>query len=276
MNEKPIGMFDSGVGGLTVVRAIIDRLPSEHIIYLGDDARGPYGPRSLDEVKRFAFEIIDYLLGFGVKLVVIACNSATAAALEDAQCRYDIPIVGVIVPGVRAALQYTKNKKIGVIGTECTINSMSYQKALRRLDPSAEIIGQACPEFVEYVERGETDGERIAKVARSYLEPLASSIDTLILGCTHYPLLQELIQQVVGEDVKLVSSAEETAIEVEDILGHLGWARNSCELGVHYFLTTGDASKCRELGKMFLGPEVENVIAVDPDFRTRPNLDFPR
>lgn len=264
--NRPIGVFDSGVGGLTVVRSMIDRLPHEHVIFLGDDARWPYGPREIEEVRGFAREIIDYMLGFQVKLVVIACNSATAAFLDEAQQSYDIPIVGVLVPGARAAIKSSRNRRIGVIGTRVTIESGSYDKALRRLDPQVEIISQACPEFVEFVQRGEVSGERITEVARGYLFPMVDAgVDTIILGCTHYPLLQPLIQQVVGPDVTLISSADATATEVEEVLDRLGWAPNSGQSGGAYFLTTGDRAKCTELGRMFLGPEVNEVIPVTLD-----------
>lgn len=264
MNERPIGVFDSGVGGLTVVRSVMDRLPGERIIYLGDGARGPYGPRDIDEVRGFAREIIDYLLGFGVKLIVIACNSATAAALEEAQHDYDIPIVGVIMPGVRAALRRSRRGSIGVIGTRVTIGSGSYENAIRRLDPRAQVFSRACPEFVEFVERGEVTGDHISEVALGYLDPmLEAGIDTLIMGCTHYPLLAPLLEEVVGPQVALISSADETAVEVEDILDRLGWLRDERSEGSMTFLTTGDVSTCAQLGRAFLGPEVEGVVLVD-------------
>jgi glutamate racemase len=273
MRNMPIGVFDSGVGGLTVVRSLIDRLPREHIIYLGDDARGPYGPRDPEEVRRFAREIIDYMLSFDVKLVVIACNSATAAALEEAQRDYNIPVVGVILPGVRAALDRSKNRRIGVIGTVLTIESGAYARAIDRLDPQVEVFSRACPEFVAFVERGETEGEHIVEVARGYLSPMVEAgVDTIILGCTHYPMLEGLIGRIVGEGVALISSADETAEEVEDILERLGWVRNDGPEGRRYFLATGDAQKCTELGRMFLGPEVREVIPVS--FDARPGLVF--
>ena len=269
----PIGVFDSGVGGLTVVRSLIDRLPREHIVYLGDDARGPYGPRDPEEVRRFAREIIDYMLGFDVKLVVIACNSATAAALEEIQRDYNIPVVGVIWPGVRAALRRSKNHLIGVVGTELTVESGAYERAIKRLDPGAEVFCRACPEFVDFVERGEVDGENIVEIARGYLLPMVEAgVDTVILGCTHYPMLEVLIQRIVGDSVALISSADETAEEVEDILERLGSARNDGTTGIRYFLATGDAEKCAELGRMFLGPEVREVIPVS--FDLRPDLGF--
>jgi len=273
MRNMPIGVFDSGVGGLTVVRSLIDRLPREHIIYLGDDARGPYGPRDPEEVRRFAREIIDCMLGFDVKLVVIACNSATAAALEEAQRDYNIPVVGVILPGVRAALGRSRNRRIGVIGTVLTIASGSYERAIRRLDPRAEVFSRACPEFVDFVERGEVDGEHMVEIAKGYLAPMAGAgVDTVILGCTHYPMLAELIQRIVGDGVALISSADETAEEVEDILERLGWVRNDNSVGRRYFLATGDAERFTELGQMFLGPEVKEVIQVS--FDARPELSF--
>lgn len=273
MNDRPIGIFDSGVGGLTVVRSVMDRLPGERIIYLGDGARGPYGPRDIDEVRGFAHEIIQYLLGFGVKLIVIACNSATAAALDEAQRDYDIPIVGVIMPGVRAALKRSRRREIGVIGTKVTITSGSYERAIKRLDPDALVLGQACPEFVEFVERGEVTGDHIFEMALGYLDPmLEAGIDTLIMGCTHYPLLAPLLQQVVGPEVCLISSADETAAEVEIILDRLGWlADNGCP-GSMMFLTTGEVGQSRELGRMFLGPEVREVTPIC--FDEHPELDF--
>lgn len=273
MKDRPVGVFDSGVGGLTVASSILDLLPDEHIIYLGDDARGPYGPRDRDEVLSFAREITEYLLGFGVKLVVVACNSATAAALDELQRDYDIPIVGVIGPGVRAALRRSMSRRVGVIGTTLTIESGTYTRELRRLDPSIEIFSQACPEFVEYVERNEVYGEHIGAIARGYLEPMVEAgVDTVILGCTHYPLLEDLLLEVVGPGVKLISSADETAAEVGDILDRLGWLRESERGGRRYFLTTGDESKCTELGRRFLGPEVGRVIPVT--FDKHPGLEF--
>lgn len=273
MKDQPIGIFDSGVGGLTVASSILELLPGEHIIYLGDDARGPYGPRGSDEVRGFAREITEYLLGFGVKLVVVACNSATAAALGELQRDYDIPIVGVVGPGVRAALRRSMSRRVGVIGTTLTIESGSYAKELRRLDPSIEIHSQACPEFVEFVERNEVYGERIGAIARGYLEPMVDAgVDTVILGCTHYPLLEDLLLEVVGPGVRLISSADETAAEVGDILDRLGWLRESERESRRYFLTTGDEAKCTELGRRFLGPEVGRVIPVT--FEEHPGLEF--
>ncbi|MBU4193736.1 MAG: glutamate racemase [Actinobacteria bacterium] len=275
MNNRPIGVFDSGVGGLTVVRSLTGRLPGENIIYLGDDARGPYGPRDLGEVRGFAREIIEYLLGLEVKLVVIACNTATAAALDDAQRDYNIPVVGVIRPGARAALQRSTSRRIGVVGTVGTIQSGSYERELKRLDPTVEVHSQACPEFVEFVERSEIHGKRIGKIARGYLEPMVEAgVDTIILGCTHYPLLEDLIEEVVGPGVALISSADETAVDVEGILERLGWSSDGGSPGRMSFLTTGNTEKCIELGRTFLGPEVNGVTPVD--LNTTPELDLVR
>lgn len=266
MKNKPIGVFDSGVGGLTVVRSLIDRMPAEKIIYLGDDARGPYGPRDLGEVKLFSHQIIEYLLGVDVKLIVIACNTATAAALDEAQREYDIPVVGVILPGARAALERSTTGRIGVIGTTGTIQSGSYEKEIKRLDPNAVVFNQACPEFVELVERRELKGERIHGIARGYLEPMVEmGVDAVILGCTHYPLLEDLIEEIVGPGVSLISSADETAVEVDDVLDRLGWAAAGGGQGQKVFLTTGDVDKCKDLGRMFLGPEVDGVTRVELD-----------
>ncbi len=272
MKERPIGVFDSGVGGLTVLEALMKTLPREHLIYLGDDARGPYGPRDMEEVRRFALQIIEYLLGFGVKIVVAACNSATAAALETAQDAFDVPVVGVVEPGARAAVRSTKKGKIGVIGTRCTMNSGTYELAISSMNPSVTVYSQACPEFVEYVERGEVEGRRIKNIAKMYLDPMVESgIDALIMGCTHYPLLADLLGKVVGPGVSLISSAGETAQEVRDILARLGWQREGETPPTRHFLTTGDPERCRELGLRFLGPAVEGVVRVNlgqrPDLR---------
>jgi glutamate racemase len=271
MKNRPIGIFDSGLGGLTVVRSILDRLPGEDIVFLGDNARFPYGTKGNEEVRGFAREITEYLLGFGVKLVVVACNSATAAALGELQRDYDIPIVGVINPGVRAALRRSSRRRIGVIGTPLTISSGTYTSELKKLDPSVDVYGQACPEFVEFVERNELQGERIETVARGYLEPMVEEgVDAIIMGCTHYPLLEDLMIEVIGPGVTLISSAEETAAEVEDILDRLGWLKGEEGGGRLYFLTTGDAERCAEMGRRFLGPEVETVVSID--FSHHPEL----
>lgn len=217
--HKAIGVLDSGVGGLTVVRELRRLLPYEAIVYFGDTARMPYGPRSYEEVRSFALEIIDFLRDQEIKLVVVACNSASAAGLPYYQERCDIPVIGVIEPGVRAALAYTRNNRVGVIGTAGTIGSSAYETALRRGNPDLYIASKACPLFVLLVENDLVETPEAEKVAREYLAPLKeASIDTLILGCTHYPLMAGLIQSVVGPSVRLVSSAEETAAEVQETL----------------------------------------------------------
>jgi glutamate racemase len=208
MADAPIGIFDSGVGGLTVARAILDQLPDEPIIYVGDTRNGPYGPQPLAEVRRYALAVMDHLVERGVKMLVIACNSASAAVLRDARERYDVPVVEVIHPAVRRAVHATRNNRVGVIGTEATVTSGAYADAFAA-NPRLTVVQQACPMFVEYVERGVTGGPELLAVAQEYLKPvMAEDVDTLVLGCTHYPVLTALIQHVVGDDV-MVSSAEE-------------------------------------------------------------------
>ena len=211
MSNAPIGIFDSGVGGLTVARSILDQLPNESTLYIGDTARGPYGPRPLAEVREFALESLDFLVEQGVKAIVIACNTASAAMLRDARERYSIPVIEVIQPAARRAVSATRSGKIGVIGTRATIDSAAYLDAFAAA-PQLDITSISCPLFVEYVERGETSGEAITEIARKYLAPfIDAKIDTLVLGCTHYPLLTGVISYVMGDGVTLVSSAEETA-----------------------------------------------------------------
>lgn len=260
----PIGIFDSGVGGLTVARAIIDQLPNESIIYIGDTARGPYGPRKLAEVREFSLEILDFLVKRGCKAIVIACNTASSAMLRDARERFQIPIIEVIQPAARRAVAATRSGKVGVIGTEATIDSKSYMDAFAAA-PHLEITSKACPRFVEYVERGETSGAKITEIAREYLQPMIDAkIDTLVLGCTHYPLLTGVISYVMGEGVTLVSSAEETAKDLYRILIENNLIReNSSIPPTHEFLSTGDAHQFEVLARRFLGPEVTKVLHQD-------------
>ncbi len=259
--DAPIGIFDSGVGGLTVARAILDQLPNEPVIYLGDTARGPYGPRPLAQVRAFSLEALDYLVAEGVKALVIACNSASAAMLRDARERYDVPVIEVIQPAVRRAVAATRNGRIGVIGTVATIESKAYDDSFAAA-PHLVITSSACPAFVEFVERGETSGQAIMDVAREYLTPIiAAEVDTLILGCTHYPLLTGVISYVMGENVSLVSSAEETAKDLYRTLVSTGTLRDiSAPPPVHRFLATGDSASFATLARRFLGPEVSRVI----------------
>jgi glutamate racemase len=260
MSNAPIGIFDSGVGGLTVARAILDQLPNESILYVGDTARGPYGTRPLAEVRDFSLETLDFLVEQGVKALVIACNTASAAMLRDARERYSIPVIEVIQPAVRRAVAATRSGKVGVIGTRATIDSKAYLDAFAAA-PQLEITSTACPQFVEFVERGETSGSAITEVAREYLAPMiAADIDTLVLGCTHYPLLTGVISYVMGNGVSLVSSAEETAKDLYRVLVEGSLLRNAdSSAPTHRFLATGDAKAFEGLARRFLGPEVGSV-----------------
>ena len=260
MSSAPIGIFDSGVGGLTVARSILDQLPNESILYIGDTARGPYGPRPLAQVRDFSLETLDFLVEQGVKALVIACNTASAAMLRDARERYSVPVIEVIQPAVRRAVAATRTGKVGVIGTRATIESQAYLDAFAAA-PQLEITSTACPRFVEFVERGETSGEAITQVAREYLAPMiAADIDTLVLGCTHYPLLTGVISYVMGNGVSLVSSAEETAKDLYRVLVEGSLLREvQDEQPSHRFLATGDAKAFEVLARRFLGPEVGSV-----------------
>ena len=260
MSNAPIGIFDSGVGGLTVGRAILDQLPNESTIYIGDTARGPYGPRPLAEVREFALETLDFLVEQGVKALVIACNTASAAMLRDARERYKVPVIEVIQPAVRRAVAATRTGHIGVIGTRATIDSKAYLDAFAAA-PQLQVTSIACPLFVEFVERGETSGAEITKIARDYLAPvLEAKVDTLVLGCTHYPLLTGVISYVMGEGVTLVSSAEETAKDLYRTLVENNLLRDARGGSpTHKFLATGDAKAFESLARRFLGPEVTRV-----------------
>lgn len=260
MSNAPIGIFDSGVGGLTVARAILDQLPNESTLYIGDTARGPYGPRPLAEVRDFALETLDFLVEQGVKALVIACNTASAAMLRDARERYSVPVIEVIQPAVRRAVAATRSGKVGVIGTRATIDSKAYLDAFAAA-PQLQITSIACPLFVEYVERGETSGEAITTVARDYLQPMVDAeVDTLVLGCTHYPLLTGVISYVMGNGVSLVSSAEETAKDLYRVLVENSLLRDPASApATHKFLATGDAKAFELLARRFLGPEVGSV-----------------
>ena len=263
MNDRPIGVFDSGLGGLTVLQALADLLPDEHLIYLGDTARYPYGPRSREELQRFSVEIADLLLAQGVKMIVIACNSATAAALDLLRETTDVPVIGVVEPGVRAAQRATATGHVGVIGTQITADSKIYEHTAEHLRTGLELTTVACPGFVELVEDGETTGPRADQVIGTRLVELAAhDIDVLVLGCTHYPLLARTIKDHVGRGVTLVSSADETAFEVRDILERTGWMREPAGIaGTRTFFTTGDPARFRELGERFLGFPLTDVRA---------------
>jgi glutamate racemase len=259
-SAAPIGVFDSGVGGLTVARALLDQLPHEELLYVGDTAHGPYGPLPIAEVRRHALAGLDDLVARGVKLLVIACNSASSASLRDARERYDVPVVEVIAPAVRRAVAATRNNKVGLIATSMTVASGAYDEAFSAA-PQVELTSAACPRFVDFVERGVTTGRQLLQLATHYLEPVQrAGADTLVLGCTHYPLLTGMISLVVGEEVTLVSSAEETAKDVYRVLVREGLERPE-ELAppVHRFLATGDPASFERLAHRFLGPEIGHV-----------------
>lgn len=265
MSNAPIGVFDSGVGGLTVARAIIDQLPNESILYVGDTAHSPYGPKPIADVRRYALEVMDDLVAQGVKVLVIACNTASSAMLRDARERYaGIPVLEVIQPAVRSAVRQTRNKRVGVIGTVGTVNSLAYEDAFAAAS-DLQIFTAACPRFVEFVEAGVTNGTELFSVAEEYLGPLKSAgVDTLVLGCTHYPLLAGAIQYVMGEDVTLVSSAEETAFDVYRTLVKHGLERTAPGRPSYTFEATGDSKdEFLSLAKRFLGPEVTTVDLVE-------------
>lgn len=268
MSDAPIGVFDSGVGGLTVARAIIDQLPHESVLYVGDTAHSPYGPKPIARVREYALAVMDDLVAQGVKLLVIACNTASAAVLRDARERYTeglgVPVVEVIQPAVRAAVRQTRNRRVGVIGTEGTIKSRAYEDAFAAAS-DLELVTRACPRFVEFVEAGVTSGDELFAVAEEYLAPLRDAeVDTLVLGCTHYPLMSAAIQYVVGESVTLVSSAEETAFDVYRTLVRHGLERRDAQAPRYDFEATGpDREAFRRLASRFLGPEVVRVETFD-------------
>lgn len=262
MESGSIGVFDSGVGGLTVARAIIDQLPNESVTYIGDTLHTPYGPKTLDQVRGYSLDIMDTLVANGVKMLVIACNTATAAVLEEAHGRYQealgIPVVGVIQPAVRRAISATSSGRIGVIGTQATINSGAYTDAFARY-LGIDVATTACPRFVELVEAGITSGPEVHDVAVEYLGPMVEAgVDTLVLGCTHYPLLVGAIGYVMGADVTLVSSADETARDVYRRLAELSQFAPPGE-ATRRFYATGDPASFGKLARRFLGPEVGMV-----------------
>ncbi len=253
--DAPIGIFDSGFGGLTVARSVIDQLPHESLVYVGDTARSPYGPKPIGEVREYALECLDHLVERGVKALVIACNSASAAMLRDARERYDVPVVEVIYPATRRAVAATRNGRIGVICTRSTAESMAYDDAFAAA-PHLQLATRACPRFVDFVEAGITGGDELISVAHEYLDPLSAiGVDTLILGCTHYPLLTGVISYVMGDDVTLVSSAEECAKDVYRMLADTGLMRPGGD-PAYAFSTTGSPEEFATIGRRFLGPEL--------------------
>lgn len=281
-DDAPIGVFDSGFGGLTVVREIVKALPNESVVYLGDSARCPYGPRTLEEVDGFVQQIGRWLVGKQVKLIVIACNTATAAGLKHAQQTFDVPVIGVVEPGARAAAHTTVNRRVGVIATKATIESGAYAKAIRAIDAGITVFSTATPRFVEIAERGIRMAEgpiesytslaskvyirpAFQEIAQDYLDPLRRcGIDTLVLGCTHYPLLKALIGGVIGRNVTLISSAKEAAKDVKEILGRKGACARDGHVASYEFFTTGrDVEEFRSFGSRVLRFPLENVSHVD-------------
>lgn len=266
-DDRPIGVFDSGFGGLSIVRALIDLLPDEHVVYVGDTGRYPYGPRPAEEVRAFALQIGRHLVKEeGCKLLVVACNTAASVALDDLAENHDVPVVGVVEPGMRAALSASRVGRIGVIGTVRTIASGAYQRLAADLAGAAEVFCAACPGFVEFVERGETSSDQVHVLAERLLAPLTEAgVDTLLLGCTHYPFLARTIADVMGEEVVLVSSAEETAFDVHRLIisGAIGSAAGP---GRHEFYSSGDVEWFAEMGRLLLGPELSAARPVSfPD-----------
>ena len=252
--QKAIGIFDSGIGGLTVLKEIVAALPDENIIYLGDTARVPYGIRSAETVTRYSFENTQFLLSQEIKLLVVACNTASAISLGAVKKEYPLPVIGVLEPGARAAAAATRTRKIGVIGTEATIASGAYEKAIRRISPGVEVVSLACPLFVSLAEEGWTDNDVARLVAEKYLSTFrGSGIDTLVLGCTHYPLLKPVIGGVVGPGITLIDSATETAKEVVSVLEKLKWRGNGKGGGVRKFYVTDSPARFEKIGKRFLG-----------------------
>lgn len=257
--DRPIGMFDSGFGGLTVARAVIDLLPAEHLVYIGDTGRYPYGPRSQDEVREFAGQIAWSLVkDHDVKAVVIACNTASSAALDDLSAELPVPVIDVVAPGARALVQASDSGRVGVIGTVGTIGSGAYERAVAATGADVELTATACPGLVEFVERGQTSGPEIEILVERLLAPVKEAgVDTLLLGCTHYPYLGRVISDAMGPAVMLVDSADETAFAVQAVLGKLGMLRPpGSGPGTHRFLSSGDISWFADLGGRLLGPEL--------------------
>ena len=263
MNVQPIGVFDSGAGGLTVLHECLVTMPHEDFVYLGDGARCPYGPRPAAEIGRFALEIAAYLESLGVKLIVAACNSATSAALPLLQERLTVPVVGVLAPEAHAAVQATRNRRIGVLATEATVASGRYAQAVRALDAGARVVSVACPKLVPLIEAGPAAASRLVEPVREYAGPLKKAgVDTVILGCTHYPLVRPVFERVFGRRVTLVFSAEETAREVAETLARKGFESDPAREGSCRFLTTGPVEEFRALGERFLQLPIDDVRQV--------------
>jgi glutamate racemase len=263
MDERPIGVFDSGVGGLTVLHECLVTLPNEDFLYLGDGARLPYGPRPLAEIRRFAHEIGAYLERRGVKLIVVACNSATSAALPALQESLSVPVIAVITPEACAAVQATRNRRIGLLATEATVSAGRYERLVTTLDAGVRFTAVACPRLVPLIESEQPFGEETTDAVRGYAAPLKEAgCDTVILGCTHYPLIRPILQRVFGRGVTLVFSAEETAREVAETLARKGIDNAPDREGDYRFMTTGDPAAFKALGERFLQLPLGEVAPV--------------
>jgi glutamate racemase len=268
-NHQAIAILDSGVGGLTVVKEVMRQLPQERIMYFGDTARAPYGPRPPEEVALFTKQIVDYLLQFDPKMIVIACNTATAVAIADIRARVQVPVLGVITPGARAAIKQTQSGSIGVIGTEGTIKSGAYDAELRRISPGVRVVSLACPTFVPLVEQGLFRSDAMWETVCEALEGMRrETIDTLILGCTHYPFLSDVIKMYMGPNVTLISSADQTARDISTLLYHIGQLASSKELPLHRFFCSGDPERFRRIAQEWLNEEIQvtPVIWQTPSF----------
>jgi len=262
--DRPIGVFDSGIGGLTVLKEIIKELPDEGTIYLGDTARVPYGIRSPETVMRYSFENTKFLFSKDIKLLVIACNTASSISLNAIKNSMSIPVIGVIEPGAKAAVKATRNKRIGVIGTEATVKSNSYTKAIKTIDKSIEVFGLSCPLFVPLVEEGWTGGNIVALIAKQYLGGIKDKgVDTIVLGCTHYPLLKKVLAAVMGEGVGLIDSAVETSYEVKTILEVTGLNREQKGVPLREFYVTDSPERFLKVGENFLGQKIENIEKIE-------------
>ena len=264
LRERPIGVFDSGIGGLTVLKEIIRRLPDESTIYLGDTARVPYGMRSPETVTRYSFENTQCLSSQDIKLLVVACNTASAVSLEAIKSKVSIPVIGVIEPGAKAAVKATKNRKVGVIGTEATVKSNAYTRAIHAIDRNIEVFGLACPLFVPLVEEGWTEGHIPALIAGEYLSRIQDKgIDTVVLGCTHYPLLKNVIAEVMGEKVGLIDSAVEISYEIKTTLEALGMSREERGNALRKFFVTDSPERFLKVGEKFLGQKLEHIDTIE-------------
>lgn len=262
--EKPIGVFDSGIGGLTVVKRLMSVLPKESIVYFGDTARVPYGSKSNETVIEYSIQNTKFLLQKGVKAVVVACNTASSIALDELKNNFDVPVIGMIMPGAQMAVENTQNKKIGVIGTRATISNRAYSKVIKEIDPEIEVFEKACPLFVPLAEEGWTHHKATYEIAEEYLKELRDKeVDTLVLGCTHYPILADVIQEVIGKDVKLIDSGIASSEVVRSELRRIGLETNSAVPGNASFYVSDIPTTFKQVAELFLGKEINEVIKVD-------------